>query len=546
MKNNNFDSISNNLRSSAIKFPQHRAFVGRDEINYEDYYYRVKKWAGNFSKYGLRKGDRVAIWLPKCIEYTISIYAALDIGGIYVPMDGMQPVERAKKILISAEPSILITDSYRFSQLSNFDFSMYKLVVLIDGDPEIINKLNFQNIKLETLSGMMKQTNEASVFIATQDDIAAILFTSGSTGVPKGVQISHGNLQFFINWAISEFSFNETDVFSNHAGFHFDLSTFDLFTASAVGAAVWIIREDEQRDVVALLKGIKNHKISVWYSVPSVLTLLVSSNGLDISVTEKIRYILFAGEVFPIRKLQALMSLLPGDCQLYNLYGPTETNVSIFYKVSQDDLLRDKPVYIGKPLPGLSFEIVTTDGKQTKSDCGIGELVITGKCVTPGYWNLNDKNNYENHLHSRHATGDIVGYENGYLFYHGRKDRMLKINGNRVELGEIESVLVSIPNVKEVAVIVQTSESVQNIVIFYSLNDTTKKLTMLMIKSFCREHLPRYMIPRYGTILNELPKNRNGKIDYIQIKVIADSINRRRVLNKPNTEETEKLTVTNE
>jgi amino acid adenylation domain-containing protein len=453
------------------------------------------------------------------LDYTISIYAAMEIGGIYVPMDGMQPAIRAKKILTRAEPSVLITDSLRFAQLSEMDFASLKLVVITDDDE--VGKRMQTAFVIENMGGLMKQADEVAPFEAKRQDIAAILFTSGSTGVPKGVQISYANLHCFIDWAVHEFKLSETDVFSNHAGFHFDLSTFDLFAAAAVGGSVWIVREDEQRDVGSLLTGMKDYRISVWYSVPSVLTLLVNSEGLNKSVTSTLRHVLFAGEVFPIGKLHAVMACLPETCELYNLYGPTETNVCVYYKVQQSDLHRKKPVYIGKPLPGLIAEIIGQDGERISDRNQIGELVISGVCVTPGYWKIQNPENSYNHLHGRHATGDIVGYENGYLYFHGRKDRMLKINGNRVELGEIEAALSSMPEINEFAVVVHTTESGQSLVGYYSLYDSNKKLGLLKIKRFCSERLPRYMIPKSAWELDELPKNQNGKIDYLALKMMG-------------------------
>ncbi len=520
-----FSSVSDYLRFSAKRFPDRQAFVGENETTYQAFYSDVQKWAGHFSKHGLVKGGRVAIWLPKCLEYALSIYSSMEIGGIYVPMDGMQPVERAKKILASAQPTVLVTDRQRLTQLEGFELSLLKLVVLVDRDCDdsvvIMRSIKKGAYAVKTFSEMMQSIDYVTMFSATREDIAAIIFTSGSTGMPKGVQLSHGNLHHFIDWAVSEFNLSKEDVFSNHAGFHFDLSTFDLFAAAAVGGAVWIVHEQKQRDVMALLKGIKDNGVSVWYSVPSVLMLLVNSQGFNTKVSSCLRYVLFAGEIFPIRPLRALVSCLPEQCQLYNLYGPTETNVCTYYKVQAADLQRNEPVCIGIPLPGLSAQLIDENGDCIKGENQIGELLITGASVTPGYWNNVEALNYENHQHQRHATGDLVRYENGLLYYHGRKDRMLKINGNRVELGEIEAIFSHMPDIKEVAAIVVATESAQNIVVYYSLHDTAKKLSLLEIKRFCSQYLPRYMIPKTARKLQELPKNQNGKIDYLALKMMS-------------------------
>jgi acyl-coenzyme A synthetase/AMP-(fatty) acid ligase len=362
---------------------------------------------------------------------------------------------------------------------------------------------------------------EYTPYHPTAQELAAILFTSGSTGMPKGVQISYGNLHTFIGWAINKFALSEQDVFSNHAGFHFDLSTFDLFVASAVGGSVWVISDDEQRDVVALAEGIRRLRISVWYSVPSILSLMVNSGAIEKEVAASLRYLIFAGEVFPIRPLRKLRKCLPESCTLYNFYGPTETNVCLYYRVRESDLLRDKPVYIGLPLPGQKAIVV--DGRQapvTGPGC-IGELIIEGSCVTPGYRNWIDPANHDNHLRGRHATGDLVGIENGFLYFHGRKDRMVKISGYRVELGEIEEVLAAMPEIREVGVVAQITGNAQNLVAFISVDDVEAAPGVLAVKQFCQERLPRYMIPKFVRRLDDLPKSRNGKIDYLALKELA-------------------------
>ncbi len=504
------------LRQAADRFPARRALVGEDETTYRELYARVRRWATFLVRNGLAPGDRVAIWLPKRPEYVVGLYAAMEAGGTYVPMDGMQPAARAEKILASARPTVLVTDSKRWAQLEGLAPETLRLVILVDADGESTSVAWNGRATLVSTAELDQSegAGEGKPVERTGDDIAAILFTSGSTGVPKGVCISYSNLHTFIAWATGELELSEHDVFSNHAGFHFDLSTFDLFAAAAVGAAVWIVRESEQRDLVALLDGLQRHRITVWYSVPSVLTLLVDSRALDSGITATLRYLLFAGEVFPIRHLRTLRESLPSSCVLYNLYGPTETNVCLFHRVRGKDLARDKPVYIGSPLPGQTAEVIDENGNPVDAEQEIGELVITGSCVTPGYWRLDDAANHENHRQGRHATGDLVGLEDALFFYHGRKDRMVKINGNRVELGEIEATLLRMPQLAEVAVVVDGGESARNIVAFFSTTQTASPPGTLEIKKHCGEHLPRYMIPRFVRHLDELPKNQNGKIDY--------------------------------
>jgi amino acid adenylation domain-containing protein len=506
-----FVAVIEHLRAAAERHPDRPAFVGEGAIAYGAFRALVASWAATFAARGLAPGGRVAIWLPKGRDYATAIYAAMDAGGVYVPLDGTQPAERARKILTSAEPTVLVTDQKHLREIEDLRLPSLKALFLVEegeGEPRVVEVAPADPVRY-------------APFRPAPSDVAAILFTSGSTGVPKGVQISHGNLDCFIGWAVAEFALTERDVLSNHAGFHFDLSTFDLFAAAAAGAAVWIVREAEQRDVPALAGGIAAHGVTVWYSVPSVLTMMAASQTLTPPATARLRHVLFAGEVFPIKHLAALGACLPQGCSLYNLYGPTETNVCLFYRVREADLRRTRPVYIGEPLPGVEALVLDERGNPVVEEGEIGELVISGPCVTPGYRNLVDPRNHDNHRLGRHATGDLVHYEGGYLQYCGRKDRMVKINGNRVELGEIEAALSALPEIREVGVVAEVTETAQSVTAFYSLEPGAARPGLIAIKQHCSRLLPRYMIPKAARHLDELPKNQNGKIDYLALARLA-------------------------
>ncbi len=218
----------------------------------------------------------------------------------------------------------------------------------------------------------------------------------------------------------------------------------------AAGASVVLVPEDEARSPAALAALIERERISVWYSVPSILQLLVASGVLARTDASSLRYVLFAGEVFPVKHLRRLRELLPHPA-FYNLYGPTETNVCTSYRVGELDPGRTRPVPIGRPLPGASGRLVDPEGRPVPPG-EVGELVIEGDCVTPGYWKVEGDRNAENHRRGAHATGDLVGIEDGEFVYHGRIDHMLKVRGYRVEPGEIEAVLEAHPAIDRVAV----------------------------------------------------------------------------------------------
>jgi acyl-coenzyme A synthetase/AMP-(fatty) acid ligase len=342
--------------------------------------------------------------------------------------------------------------------------------------------------------------------------------------------ISHGNLHNFITWATREMSLGPDDVFSNHAGFHFDLSTFDLFACTASAGTLWLIPEDQAYAAKALARGIVEHGVTVWYSVPSVLSMLVASSALDRPTAAGLRYVLFAGEVFPVKHLRGLIDTLPSSTGLYNLYGPTETNVCTYFKVDAVDPERTAPVPIGRAISGASLEIVDEDGSRVEpGDDRTGELVVSGPCVTLGYWRRDDDPNTENHRRRTHATGDLVSFEGDELIYRGRKDRMIKLRGYRVELGEIEAVIASHESVDEAAVIAVDDDQSTRLVVYCSPAASTVPsessptagtggLTLMQMKTWCAANLPRYMIPNVLRRLDALPKTPNGKVDLRRLR----------------------------
>lgn len=517
MNTTQFISVVEHFKTHRQAQPEKAALhCANQTIDYRSLTHDIQQWSQQLYTQGIQAGDRVAILLEKGIPFVTGMMAALELGATYVPLDATQPIERAQLILEEAKPDVLLVSEILWQKLLKHtggkDIAGVKRICLTDHfiDAETttffsVSDLNFGKITYPA-------------HIANPEDIAAILFTSGSTGVPKGVQISHKNLSFFVDWTVESLGVNSNDTLSNHAGYHFDLSTFDIFATFTTGASCWIITSEEQRNVVALSEGIHRHQISIWYSVPSVLTMLVQANTFTEETPAPMRHIIFAGEVFPIKALCRLRDCLPEGTQLHNWYGPTETNVCLAHQVTPDDLTHDFPAPIGVGLPGLEALLIDENNHALTNEGDIGELIIQGPCVTPGYTNTIDPNNHANHQQQRHATGDLCRLEGGKFYYHGRKDRMVKVNGNRIELGEIEACLATMPELAEVAVLCKLTDSDQQIIAFVAAPEGEKPVSILKLKQFVSTRLPKYMIPNAIRRLEVLPKNPNGKIDYKVLK----------------------------
>lgn len=492
---------------------------------------------------GAATGDRVAVWTDKRPRYAEAILGALRAGCAYVPLDGGQPASRVATVLADCAPVALLTDRRHWALLSGLPLPDSLRTIVLTEDTEDTEAGVGADADPGTSTAPAQAPDPAqepsaapappptAVPVRTwaeftagrrlaheptpgRDDLAALLYTSGSTGTPKGVRISYRNLAAFLRWARSELLPGPDDVFANHASFNFDLSTFDLFAALSAGARVWIVPEDQARDPGALAAGIRAHGVTIWYSVPSVLHLLTASGALTPGVVRTLRHVLFAGEVFPIGQLRSLAALLPPGTELYNLYGPTETNVCTYHRVRPQDLNRTEPVPIGRPVTGARAFLVDEDGRPLDGPDALGELVVEGDCVTPGYWGRETGPVAADHRRHRHATGDLVAREGDELVYRGRKDRMVKLSGYRVELGEIEAAVLRHPDVADAAAVLDTAGGDRRIALYYTLRTPGRGPGLLALKRHCARYLPRYMLPRTATRLDELPRNANGKTDY--------------------------------
>ena len=278
--------------------------------------------------------------------------------------------------------------------------------------------------------------------VVSAEALAAILYTSGSTGAPKGVALSHRALRNFADWAAYTFNISRCDRIASLAPFHFDLSVFDLFSSLSCGAAVHFVPAGLTLSPSRLTAWLCEQRISIFYTVPSLLSFIALKGSLTTTPLPDLKTVLFAGEVFPTPQLKKLCELLP-TVDFYNLYGPTETNVCCYWPVDRERLQTDRPIPIGYPACGAVLKI----------DAETGELLVQSANNLSGYWHqgkliaaLSTDNTYH--------TGDKVSLnERGEYCYHGRLDRMLKCSGYRVEPAEIEAVLSQFPEVTSCAVI---------------------------------------------------------------------------------------------
>jgi amino acid adenylation domain-containing protein len=486
-------TLDHYLTTAAKTHPGATAVRFKDEsITYRELDDLSDALAATLAEAGVGHGDRVGLWLTKSIEAVVAMYAALKLGAAYVPVDPMAPPKRAAYILADCQVRALVTTQDHYALLDQ-DLAV---VVLADQDSAPAPALGWS----EAVAKAAVPTPPAG-----PDDLAYILYTSGSTGSPKGVMLSHRNGRVFVDWAVEMFGITSHDRMANHAPFHFDLSVLDIFAAAAASACLVIVPENRQSLGHALNQLIFDEDITVWYSVPNVLIRMLGAGNVNMLSASNLRVVLFAGEVFPVKHLRALRDTVP-SADLYNLYGPTETNVCTFYQVGEIEPGRTQPVPIGRGCDYATTVLLDESGAVTGTE---GELCVGGDSVMLGYWGDPGKTR-QRMTGDLYRTGDIVRRdEHGDLLFLGRRDHMVKIRGNRIELGEVEAVLLGHADVSQAAVVAVPGDGealrLEACVIGHVAESALRR--------HCLAILPRYMVPERIHVLESLPMTSTGKID---------------------------------
>jgi amino acid adenylation domain-containing protein len=503
------------LRNSARRDALHEAVrcAGRS-LTYGELDAASNAIARTLMSAGVKRGDRVAIFMTKRVEVVACVYGVLKAGAAYVPLDPKAPISRVALVANDCAIAAVLTTPPLAARIVEQLRTPPKLVVLVgEGDAGNVGCPIADFAEVTTDLG----ATDPGV-PAIDSDLAYILYTSGSTGLPKGVMLTHRNALTFVEWCSDKIGVSADDRLSNHAPLHFDLSVFDLYLAALGGATVVLVEESEAFFGASLAEFIDEERITIWYSVPSALRLLTKSIR-EPTALPSLRTVVFAGEVYPTPALRELRKLFPA-VDFWNLYGPTETNVCTYYRV--DELPEeDRTIPIGRACENTDVFALRADGRLA----GVGEdgeLYVRGATVMRGYWERPDKTAEvlvpdplaRSVPDLVYRTGDLVRLRpDGDYDFLGRRDHQIKSRGYRIELGEIEAALASLGSLEESVVVAVPHEGWGSaIVAWVALRDGVA-IEEIDVKRHVAHHLPNYMVPASVRVIDELPKTSTGKID---------------------------------
>ncbi|MBR5741695.1 MAG: amino acid adenylation domain-containing protein [Firmicutes bacterium] len=495
------------LEETLPKCPEKLAFSnGTDGVTFAEVSEDARRIGTFLAKRGYAN-EPVVVFMEKHPRSVVSFFGVVYAGCYYVPLDEEMPLFRVELILKTLKPRAAIVDdktktileTMRTEQPADAEISAmavypYAEAAREPADDALLAKIRKRQIDTDPLY---------------------VVFTSGSTGVPKGVVACHRSVIDYIEQLSDCLGFSSETVFGNQTPLYFDACLKELYPTLKFGATTYLIPKQLFLFPMKLVDYLNDHKINTVCWVVSALTMISGFKVLEKKKPEYLKTIAFGSEVFPIRQFELWREALP-DAEFTNLYGPTEaTGMSCFFHVPKDRTFAEsESIPVGEPFPNTGLLLLTEDGREA-SPGETGEICLRGTCLTLGYYRNPEKTNEAFVQNPRndaypeliYKTGDLGRYnERGELVYLARKDFQIKHMGHRIELPEIEIVAAMCENVAQTACVFEKDR--ERITLFYAGDAEPKD-----VASFLKQKLPRYMIPNRTERLDAMPLTPNGKID---------------------------------
>lgn len=496
------------LENTTDNFPNKVAFLEENrKITFNEFTDNAKKIGYSIYKNIQVTNSPVVIFIDKSINCLEAMMGVLYSGNFYSIIDTKSPSERFENIVNTLNPKAIITDNKNLKKLEKYDVNDTNVLILED----LVN--------VSPNIDVLKKIRDDQI----DTDIMYVLFTSGSTGIPKGTVLTHKAVITYVQWVVETFDINENTIWGSQTPFYFSMSITDVFSTIASGATLCIIPKMYFSFPIKLVEFLNKNKVNTIYWVPSALCIVANLNILETEKFDYLNKILFAGEVMPVKQLNMWRKSLP-NAMFANLFGPTETTDICSYYIVDRKFKNDESIPIGKHCDNCNLIIVDKNNKEIKPDDtkSSGELLVRGSFLASGYYKNQEKtkevfvqnpvnNNYNEIVY---RTGDIVKYnEKGEIIYLSRKDYQIKHMGYRIELGEVEKNVYGIDEVVLCACVYD--EKNEKIVLFYQGDIDKDELATKL-----NQKLLPYMLPNVYVKLDKMPYNMNGKIDRKKLKTM--------------------------
>jgi len=476
-------------------------------------------------RHGCTEGDRICTLMPKSPRAIATLLGIYKAGCIFVPLDWESPASRLCSIVADSDPTMILAAgpvSGLLNELLTLPGCRHSIALALL-DEDLVDQISPDLNSAFTLQDV-KNCSMDPIELLSPPDVAHILFTSGSTGAPKGVMVTHQSVLAFIDWAVKYFNIDNTDRVSGHSPLHFDLSIFDIFGAFAAGAELHLTPDNFKIRPDLLVAWIRDQRLTQWFSVPAAFTYVAKFDALKAVKLPALKRIIWCGEVLPVPSLVYWMQHVP-QASFTNLYGPTETTIaSSYYKVLECPTDQITEIPIGRACDGETLRVLNKDMQPCRIG-EIGDIYIAGVGLSSGYWKNEEASRQAFIIDPANGercyrTGDLgrLGPDHEVYFV-GRTDTQVKSRGFRIELGEIEAALNAIDILRESAIVALTSSNFDGVTLCCSyVARGNNPLSPVVLRAALSRALPWYMIPSRWQQHDTLPRNGSGKIDRPQLK----------------------------